>query len=103
MGTEYILKQKPKIKKNMKKVNKLKVNPKLLIKCDITPIFTENSRESNRLQNYLNKNKLVNLKYKSIFDNNEEEEEEKKKNKKRIISLPKANENRRARRNRSFI
>ena len=97
MGTEYILKQKPKIKKNMKKVNKLKVNPKLLIKCDITPIFTENSRESNRLQNYLNKNKLVNLKYKSIFDNNEEEEEEKKKkNKKRIISLPKANENRRA-------
>ena len=96
MGTEYILKQKPKIKKNMKKVNKLKVNPKLLIKCDITPIFTENSRESNRLQNYLNKNKLVNLKYKSIFDNNEEEEEKKKKNKKRIISLPKANENRRA-------
>ncbi len=87
MGTEYILKQKPKIKKNMKKVNKLKVNPKLLIKCDITPIFTETSRESNRLQNYLNKNKLVNLKYKSIFDNNEEEEEKKKKKNMKMLLL----------------
>ena len=48
MGTEYILKQKPKIKKNMKKVNKLKVNPKLLIKCDITPIFTEKKKKKKK-------------------------------------------------------